>query len=105
MTGYQLGPDYLEATATCPLCGKEHEVLGESINSVICPEDNEHHIVGVDGKKAHYKKRTITLEVTEAYRDEDGKFVGWVDDDERLVKRDEDGRFAGWIDLDEEEEA
>ena len=88
MVGYQLGPDYLGATATCPGCGEEHIVFGESIDHVVCPngekdEDGDQpiYIVGVDGKKCHYDKKSITVEVAEAYRDEDENFIGWVDDD------------------------
>ena len=88
MVGYQLGPDKLGPLATCPGCGDQHVVFGESINHVVCPvgevdEDGDQPIfvVGVDGKKAHYDKKSYTVEVTEAYRDDDGKFAGWVDDD------------------------
>ena len=89
MVGYQLGPDYLGAFVECPGCGKEHAVVEGGIDHVICPtgeidEDGDRpmYVVGIDGKKAHYDKKSYTIEVTDAYRDEDGKFAGWVDDDE-----------------------
>ena len=89
MVGYQLGPDYLGAFVECPGCGEQHSVVEGGIDHVVCTNEVDEqtgepsvYVVGIDGKKAHYDKKSYTIEVTDAYRDEDGKFAGWVDDDE-----------------------
>jgi len=92
MVGYQLGPDYLGAFVECPGCGEEHAVVEGGIDHVVCTDKVDEqtgepsvYVVGIDGKKAHYDKKSYTIEVTEAYRDDDGKFAGWVDDDEEDI--------------------